>query len=460
MKKWDLTEMETRNLKVIKHQNAQLTMLDDKLDSLLMSNPALQRNEELLKKFRKTLPVVNRVVNSGGRENSVIAVRSYEEIVAEAEREISESISFEDILSSGEIESVEQRLANWKFEFNQLNKLDSVDWCICGVSGIVAAMVDILLIQMPKHPGFLGGEVSSGGPLSNWIREKVNGSLSPAEVRNLEKKFWVPYDPATSQKLDIEVSGLGPGTHRFQSLGHDPILGFIFGVKDILQGTFTAINKKGELISQTVATPEMGVGLFEAIGKVFGHLQSDVTTARGLPVPLMPLLQLIQAGSIGKGEYTIGEISRSMYRSGYDFRHFLAMSVSPMLIEIVVRLCYAFKRRNEGNEWGKCIPFDLVGDRKPKLQTMLFTSHLIASAANAGKVYFTGNPLAINSSQWMLFTKYAFSQLKWALADKENERQAYVQKQIDNDWNLLNNELSVTWSKVMCDSVALKGVKC
>ena len=429
MKKWDLTETDIRALKVIKHQDTQLNMLDDKLDSLLKNKDALQRSEALLKNFGKIPPVITKGANRSCRENTFVAVRSYDEIAVEAEREISRKISFEDIMSPCEIKRVEERLTNWNFEFNQLHKLDPLDWCICGVSGILAAMVDILFVQMPKHPGFLGSESSPGGPLSNWIKEKVNGSLSSAEVRKLEKEFWVPYDPATSHNLNIKVSGLGPNTHRFQSLGHDPILGFIFGVKDILQGTFTAINKQGDFISQTVATPEMGIGLFQAIGEVFGHLKSDMTTASGLPVPLMPLLQFIQVG-IGKGEHTIGEISRIMYRSGYDFRHLLAMSVSPMLIEIIVRLSYAFKRRYEGNEWGRCIPFDVVGDRKAKLQTMLFTSHLIATAANAGKVYFTGNPLAINSSQWMLFTKYAFSQMKWALVDKENERQAYVQKKM------------------------------
>jgi hypothetical protein len=121
------------------------------------------------------------------------------------------------------------------------------------------------------------------------------------------------------------VAGLGPGTHRFQSLGHDPILGFLFGVKDILQGTFTAIDKTGKLIVQPVALADpalLTMNLFEAIGRVFGHLQSDVATAAGLPAPLMPLFQFLQFGAFGQHGYTVGEISRIMYRSHYDFATF------------------------------------------------------------------------------------------------------------------------------------------
>ena len=224
-----------------------------------------------------------------------------------------------------------------------MHRLDAVDWSICGVAGILAALVDIFLIQMPRHPGFLGNKPAEGGPLANWFKEKVNATLTPAQVRKLEFENWTPYDAATSSNLSQPVDGLGPRTHRFQSLGHDPILGWVFGVKDILVGTFTAIDKNGKWVVQAVDSNDAAVktmDLFEAIGRQFGHLCSDVTTPAGLPAPLMPLLQMFQFGKFGRGEHTIGDVARIMYREGYDFRHFLAMSISPLLIEILVRLGY------------------------------------------------------------------------------------------------------------------------
>jgi hypothetical protein len=101
----------------------------------------------------------------------------------------------------------------------------------------------------------------------------------------------------------------------------------------------------------------------------------------------MPLFQFLQFGQVGAHEHTIGEVARIMYRSGYDFRHFVAMSISTLLIEVMVRLGYFAKRLYEGYAFTEAIPVDLPGHgRRPKLQTMLFSAHLIATAANAGKV--------------------------------------------------------------------------
>ena len=121
----------------------------------------------------------------------------------------------------------------------------------------------------------------------------------------------------------------------------------------------------------------------------------------------MPLFQFLQFGSFGKHGYTVGEISCIMYRSHYDFRHFLAMSVAPLMIEIIVRLCYCAKRLSEGYSITDAMPFELsLAEHKPKLRTMLFGAHLVSTAANAGKVALLQNPLAINYSQWMAFFGY------------------------------------------------------
>ena len=116
----------------------------------------------------------------------------------------------------------------------------------------------------------------------------------------------------------------------------------------------------------------------------------------------------------------MGEISRVMYRSHYDFRHFLAMSLSPLLIEVIVRLCYFAKRRRKGCSVSQAVPFELVGaEPKPKLRTMLFSTHLMATAANTAKIALGQNPLLINFSQWAAFFGYAVPQAHWAFGQRE-----------------------------------------
>jgi len=453
-KDYKLTEEEQKTFNVLKYQLDNLHNLDGKADNVLGNvNLSISQSEEILKRYSKKVDPTQVQQSSLPVKRIVPELRSWDEIVVEAENNIDSPALMTDILLPEEIQRIEQRNSLLRGEFDAIHDLDKIDWAIAGIAGVLAALVDVLLIQMPKHPGFLGGQASEGGPLANWIRERVNGTFSQEEIRRLEKENWVPYDPSHSGNLEVQVKGLGPSTHRFHSLGHDPILGFIFGVKDILAGTFTAIDKSGQLIVQEVEIKDpsiVGMNLFEAIGRVFGHLESDIATPRGLPAPLMPLFQFLQFGEIGKSKHTVGEVTRIMYRSGYDFRHFLAMSISPLLIEVIVRLGYFAKRMYEGCSFTDSIPLDLsITERKPKLQTMLFSAHLIATAANAGKVAIGQNPLMINYPQWVAFFRYAVPQLKWELIDKENKKFQYVQNRIDQDWRKIDRDLEDTWRLVI-----------
>ena len=67
-----------------------------------------------------------------------------------------------------------------------------------------------------------------------------------------------------------------------------------------------------------------------------------------------------------------------------------------------------------------------------RLATMLFIGQAGAAAVNAGKVYFTKNPMAINYPQWVAFAKYSYSQVKWALIEKrgmsEDEAHSYIER--------------------------------
>ncbi len=79
------------------------------------------------------------------------------------------------------------------------------------------------------------------------------------------------------------------------------------------------------------------------------------------------------------------------------------MSIPTMFVEVGVRLGYFLKRKSEGFSTKESIPFSKNGEKHPKLATMLFIGHCGATAVNAGKVYFTGNPMAINYPQWIAF---------------------------------------------------------
>ena len=132
------------------------------------------------------------------------------------------------------------------------------------------------------------------------------------------------------------------------------------------------------------------------------------------------------------------------------------MSVSPLLIEIVVRLCYFARRLAEGHSFDDAVPFALSPtERKPKLPTMLFSAHLASTAANAGKVALTQNPLAINYAQWLAFFRYAVPQVKWVICDREDAQMRFVQARLDDDWAKLDADLTATWEHIMGEPILL-----
>ena len=136
-----------------------------------------------------------------------------------------------------------------------------------------------------------------------------------------------------------------------------------------------------------------------------------------------------------------------MYYEGYDFIHFCSMSIPTMLVEVIVRMGYALKRIKEGYSVKDSIPISLNREKHPKLATMLFMGHSAVTAVNAGKVYFTQNPMAINYPEWIAFAKYSYSQLKWVLIEKPELKDCYVRGKINEELHSILAEADKTFEK-------------
>lgn len=319
---------------------------------------------------------------------------------------------------------------------------------ISAAAGLLGAAVDLLMVGIPqKTPNGL-----SAGKLSDFIRSEFEKKFPEAEMEELahSKVSKVPFDAQDNRNTTIYVEGLSAYYHRLLSFGHDPLLGFIIGVFDILTGRMTTIDKTGKIVSQIMKNyaDRTEKNIFAALAKLIIHFKSDITTSMGLPAPLMGLFNLLQFGSIGEEDQTIAEIVQGMYYEGYDFIHFCSTSVPVMLIEVVVRLGYALKRIKEGHSIKESIPFSLNREKHPKLATMLFISHTGATAINAGKVYFTENPMAINYPQWIAFAKYSYSQLKWVLIQKPELQDRYVSGHLNEDLSTVISDINNSFEDI------------
>ena len=441
MDRYKYTETEKQINSVLNHQEK---MLDDiKFPPRSEIDSSISQSEKILKSLGYKLEPIQRQIEVSERKKSIV-VPSWENLCLEAEAHVGSRSTLESLFSEDELKNNEEAIQQMNADFNALYHLDKFDVAISAIAAIVGAAVEILLVGIPEktHTGL------KAGPLSNYIRDYFNQKF-PAGINESFSYTKVPYDAQDNRNTKIYVEGLSTYYHRLLSLGHDPILGFIVGVLDIMSGKMTTIDKSGNIVSQVMENyaSRKEQNIFRAIAKQIAHFKSDITTAMGLPAPLMALFNLFQFGSIGEEEQTIAEIVQGMYYEGYDFIHFCSMSIPVMLVEVIVRLGYAIKRIKEGHSIKESIPFSLNRAKHPKLSTMLFIGHTGATAVNLGKVLFTENPLAINFPQWIAFAKYSFCQLKWVLIQKPTMRDAYVSGKITDELDGIYSEISSTFSE-------------
>lgn len=444
MSKFKYTETEQQFNNVLNHQSKELSSI--KRPDMSSVEARISESEALLKELGISTEILPKVVNPEAQK--VMVVPTWEELCIQAEQEVGSTTDLESLFTDEELRMNQVALRALNTDYNNIHKLDKIDITICAAAGILGAVVDILLIGIPQKT--LDG--LKGGPLSNYVRDWFNQRFPEEEMEKLanSKVSKVSFDAQDNRHTTEYVTGLSAYYHRLLSLGHDPILGLIFGVYDILTGKMTTIDKTGKIVSQVMENyaDRKESDIFAAIAKQIIHFKSDITTSMGLPVPLMALFNLLQFGSIGEEEQTIAEIVQGMYYEGYDFIHFCSMSIPTMIIEVIIRLGYGIKRIKEGNAIKDSIPFSLNREKHPKLSTMLFIGHSAATAVNAGKVYFTKNPMAINYPQWIAFAKYSYKQLKWVLLEKPELRDAYVRGIIAEELNEVYAEIDETFAEM------------
>lgn len=455
MAKFNYTDDEKEINAVLNYHDKLLKEMQEKSSSLSVEG-AIDSSEQILRElgYHKELDALINKKTSDNEiaEKKVICIPDWDNLVNEAQSVVGLDNTLEDLFSEEELKANALKIKQLNDDYNAIHRLDKNDVAIAAVASILGAIVDIVLVGIPSR----GPDGLEAGSLSDFIRDKFNQLLPPDQMEKLanSKKSKVSFDAQDNRNTTIRVEGLSSFYHRLLELGHDPLLGFIFGVYDILHGTMTTIDKNGKIVCQvmSVYADRKETNIVAAIIKQINHLKSDVTTSMGLPMPLMSLFNLLQFGSIGEEEQTIAEIVQGMYYEGFDFIHFCSQSMSVIVVELVVRIGYSIKRIKEGNKIKDSIPISLDRTKHPKLATMLFVAHSGATAINAGKVFFAKNPLAINYAQWMKFFKVSYKQLKWVIIEKPNLRDKYVCGIVDSELLTVINDTNELFDAISDES--------
>lgn len=337
-----------------------------------------------------------------------------------------------------ELETAVERV----LELNYKEKLNisATDVIASIIAGVVASVIDIVFVGTPEVVKiYRGGENFDGSILTSKLRELGTGDDILSEMLHwLSEKCKVPYD------LSVKNGTVNPNNHRLRNPGHDPMLGLLFSVVDIIMGTATVIGNDGRInvIIRDNKYPE-SEKLLSAI-YYFGHLISDVCTARGLPIPGFFITQFFTNGQYGPNDDSLARIAEDMYKDGYDFRHLISMGTPVLVKDLIVKI-YIKLFHKESFSMVDTIANKEIQENKEKVfkYKLLAISDAVACGGNVLKFFIPptlGNPTALNLPEWISLLLNTIVSLKYDFRDKSVDKAISNRSVIDNNWrSILNN---------------------
>lgn len=211
----------------------------------------------------------------------------------------------------------------------------------------------------------------------------------------------VPYDVSVgSPKFGVNMEA---GYHRIHTLGHDPILGWIFGTMNIISSTITLNDfrtykvsanpkpKHWEYQTNLVDGFRMAIESIKEDEKrlpaaIFAealHLKSDAFTKNGLPIPVLETFAPDLAGKLYKNNYDSLCLMKDIAVVG-------TQAVGSILINMVISLIHGLYYDPE-----KYSNRDVY---EVKTRKILLYSNLISSVSNV--IWVGGNAIAGNETAW------------------------------------------------------------
>ena len=235
-------------------------------------------------------------------------------------------------------------------------------------------------------------------------REKHDGKWE----HNKSKKYptWleivydgVPYDVSIgSPQFGVNMEA---GYHRVHTLGHDPLLGWLFGTMNILSSTITlddfrtykvsAQPKHWEYQTNVLDGFRMAIESIKEDDKrlpaaIFAeaiHLKSDAFTKNGLPIPVLEMFTPDLAGKLYKSNYDSLCLMKDIAVVG-------TQAIGTILINMVISLIHGLYYDPE-----KYSSRDVY---EVKTRKIIMYSNLISTASNV--IWVGGNTIVGNESAW------------------------------------------------------------
>lgn len=386
-------------------------------------------------------------------------IESWDSIAREAERRIPVPVELEDIMSEAEIDAAFQERKEINRSFSKktsiINKTDLSFLAIATALQVAKSLIFPYIAEKFNY----GNGIDKSSRLEHddkAIKDAQKGANDRFRDKKLKKNkegYWVnilyqkvPYD-TTRGSPDIGVNMEGK-YHRMHTLGHDPIMGWIFGTMNILTdiitlNTFTSYRVSRKPMRITKEMVPMGMMFsesYECIKSDFlnlpaalfaqkQHLKSDEYTKLGLPVPLLSSINEVAASQLYKNDYDALCFARDLKIIGASF------AVSK-IFDIIISLVHGFFRKDDVSK-------ELYEVRTRKI---LLVSNSIASASTIINASITKNPKKLDIGSLLNTVSHLFTDIRFVSKIK----QEFVRSEISDRLQVELAEVDRLYENIIC----------
>lgn len=450
------TEEEKEINKVLKHNqnmsseivnDVEMEQLRQKTDDSIVSSEemllSLGYGKEILEAKEHSLKQVSHKLEHRPQ------VQSWEELLGEANQSITQDITLEDVLSQEEIERTFAEADEINREFSRqtsiINKTDLSFLAIATALQVAKVMIFPYIVEKFGYGESFDSskrKVHNDKSIEQAHRE-ANDKFKEKHSRTHKNGYWInilyqtpPYDITKgSQALGINMGGR---YHRLYTLGHDPILGWVFGTLNILTDIITLNDFRSFRVTREpkmyITNKAVGIGemfteayntvqddflnLPAAIFAQAQHLKSDVDTKTGLPVPILETINEQFASKLYQSQYDTLCLARDTAIIGGSY-------VVSALIDMIIGLVHGqFRQENETK--------DMYEVRTRKI---LLISNTIATSSSIINATITQNPKKMDLGSLLLTITHLFADIRFINKIKqefiENEMNKKLQVELD-----------------------------
>lgn len=381
------------------------------------------------------------------------------DLVRQADECYPELVALEDIMSASEINESFRELDAINKEFSrQTSLINKTDLSFLAIATALQVAKVLLFPYVAGKAGY--GTAFDPNTRLNHDAKSIKKAQRTATDAYRDKTLkkdgsktgeWIeilyrtpPYDITKgSGAAGLTLHG---GAHRLYTLGHDPVLGWIFGTMNILTDIITTNDFQSRRVTRNpmkitnsnVGLPtmvkesyqKMQAGKLNLPAAVFAqaqHFKSDEYTKMGLPVPVLSVLNEQFASKLYSEHYDALCFSRDVKIVGISF-------VISVLIDMVIALTHGLFRE-------ETVPKDLYEVRTRKI---LLISNSIASTSTIIHAAVVSNPKVLDIGSLLNTLAHLFLDVRFISRIK----QEYVESKIQSKLQAEMDEIDRLYSEI------------